>query len=106
MAHAATHALRHLSVPGLLLVAALAMPCSSRAEPAPSTEHVPLLWAAAVAGSLLAGAAPLLFWRLRRRERSVRPYGLAALLLAVAFLLVCGPLVVALGSILLRGRTM
>jgi len=76
------------------------------AEPSTSGTHVPLLWGFALAGALLISRIPFLFKKRTPRQRRAWVYWIASLLAGGLFLLVIGPIIVALGSILITGRTM
>lgn len=90
----------------LLLLLAVLLPALAHAEPRPSSAHIPLLWLLAVAGSFLVAAGS---WILMRRIGSGRgswKARLIAVVLGLLFLLLVGPVIVGLGSILITGRTM
>jgi len=89
-----------------LAAAAALLPGAAHAEPAPSCAYLPLLWGVALAGAAVAAALPLLVMRLVRPRRYAWAFRVAALLLGLLFLLLAGPIVVAVGSLFLTGRTM
>ena len=76
------------------------------AEPSTSAGHIPLLWGFSLAGAVLVSRIPFLFKKRTPRQRRAWVYWIASLLAGGLFLLVIGPIIVALGSILITGRTM
>ncbi|MFC1736436.1 hypothetical protein ACFL1X_09970 [Candidatus Hydrogenedentota bacterium] len=84
----------------------LLCPVAAHAEPGASTSHIPMLWSVAVVGAVLSAMVPLLIWKIVKPRRAAWTYWLAAALIALLFLLFIGPVIVALGSILITGRTM
>ncbi len=85
----------------------LLAPTAAYAEPRPSGAHLPLLRLGLVVISL---GLCVLVWRLLRRwigkRRHAWVYWLIAAVLALLVLAFLGPLVMAVGSIVLTGRTM
>lgn len=82
------------------------IPFSVHAEPAASQSHLPFLWllAAAVSG-LLSWIVIRIITRTGHLATAPRKWGLMAVLFIV-FLVFVSPIIVALGSILITGRTM
>ena len=82
------------------------VPAPALAEPAASTSHLPLLWLVAI---VVAGGSSWLLVRLMSRiayqEAPAKKWGLLVLLFAILLVFVA-PIIVALGSILITGRTM
>ena len=91
----------------LLSLAAALSPTAAYAEPRPSGAPFALVWL----GVIVAGLALLVLvgWLLRRligTRRHAWAFWLIALVLALLFLVVVGPILVAFGNIFLTGRTM
>lgn len=68
--------------------------------------HLPWLWSGVVAVALLLAMVPLLVQKLVKPRRPAWVFWLVAALVALLFLIFIGPVLVALGSILITGRTM
>jgi hypothetical protein len=82
------------------------MPATAVAEPGASGPHTPIMWLAAAAGAVLAGSLPLIIRKFTSPKRAAWPYWLVSVILALLFLIFAGPIIVAIGSILITGRTM
>ena len=79
---------------------------AAHAEPSPSGSHLPLLWALVVLGTIATALAPWIIRRFTKNKMSKRTTWILSLSFAVAFFFCIGQLIIALGSILLTGRTM
>ncbi len=86
--------------------AALFYAGTAAAEPGASGTHVPLLIALVAAVAVLIGATPYALTKLRILKLSTRVAVVTGSIMAIAFALFLGPLILALGSILITGRTM
>ena len=98
-----TSAYRTLAV---LFLIWLLSPAVAHAGPSPSMSHIPVLWLFVVVAALLMAMVPLLIRNLVKPRRAAWPFWLAAPLLALLFLIFIGPIIVALGSMIITGRTM
>jgi hypothetical protein len=67
---------------------------------------MPVLWLVAVIGAVLLAMVPLLLRKLIKPRRGAWAFWAAAALLALLFLVFIAPIIVAIGSILITGRTM
>ncbi len=77
-----------------------------QAEPATSQAHIRLLWGFSLIGAFLISRIPFLLRKRIQPRRGAWVFWIAAVLAGGFFLLVVGPIIVALGSILITGRTM
>jgi hypothetical protein len=68
--------------------------------------HIPVLWLVVTVAALLLATVPLLIRRLLKPRRAVWAFWVAAVLVAILFLVFIGPVIVGPGSILITGRTM
>lgn len=76
------------------------------AESGASTSHMPVLWAMVVGGAMLSATVPHVLKRFANLAWPVWGYWVASIVLALAFLILAGPIIIVLGSILMTGRTM
>ena len=91
-----------LQVLGIILAAT----SEAHAEPALSAGHRPLLWVVVALGTLCAALLPHGIRKWSRSKRPVWVFWLGSTVLVVLCVLFVAPLIVALGSIILTGRTM
>ncbi len=90
----------------LLFLVALLSPSVAYAEPRASMSHMPVLWLVVIIGAVLFAMVPLLLRKLIKPRRGAWAFWVAAALLALLFLVFIAPIIVAIGSILITGRTM
>ncbi len=90
----------------LALTVGLAGATQARAEPSVGGSHLPLLGALILAGTGFAAWLPFGARKFLGVQAASWKLWLASALLAALFLVFAGPLILALGSMLLTGRTM
>ena len=90
----------------LLPMAVFLSPSVMYAEPRTSMSHMPVMWLIAVIGAILIAIIPLLLRKLIKPRCGVWAIRVAFALLALFFLLFIAPILIAIGSILITGRTM
>jgi hypothetical protein len=101
---ATDHAAAVLRLAAVIAIAATTL--TALAEPSASLAHLPFLWLlAAAVSSLLAWLVVHAIKRSGRLETGMRFWGLTVILFAL-LLVFLSPIIVALGSILITGRTM
>lgn len=81
-------------------------PAIAFAEPGVSTSHLPVLRAIVAGGAILCAVAPHALKRFANLDWPAWGYWVASIVLALAFLVFAGPIIIVLGSILMTGRTM
>ena len=93
-----------------MILAGLALltlaPAVAHGEPAGPTGHLPILWALVFVGAVVSGAVPLLIGKYAKLNLPKWAFWLAAIVVAGLFAGIIGPIIVAIGSILVTGRTM
>jgi len=82
------------------------MQTEAYAEPGGSSKHLPILWAIVVAGAVLSSIIPWIIRYFSKTKYSNWVYWVASIVLVIMFLIAFGPVIIALGNILLSGRTM
>ena len=87
------------------IVSAL-FPAAAHGEPGLSGAYVPLLWLVVFVGAGICATVPLLVKRLVWPQGAGWVFWVASLVIGLLFLLFAGPVIVALGSIFITGRTM
>ncbi len=90
----------------LAMTAGLAGPIVAWAEPSVGGSHLPLLGVFILAGTGVAAWLPFGARRFLAIQAPGWKFWLASVVLAAVFLIFVAPLILALGSILLTGRTM
>lgn len=76
------------------------------AEPGGSSKYLPRLWAIVFIGAALFSTIPWIVRKCSKKKRSTWVYLVASTVFAIVFLILFGPVIIALGNILLSGRTM
>ena len=76
------------------------------AEPGGSNKYMPILWSIVLIGATLTSMIPWIFRKFSKEKRSKLVYLVASVVFALMFLIFMGPIIIALGNILLSGRTM
>jgi hypothetical protein len=90
----------------LVFLAAAWLPTVAYAEPTAWSLRIPLLWLIALAAAVLLAMVPLLVGKVVRFPRRKWAFWLIFVALALLLLVLVGPIIVAVGSIFITGRTM
>lgn len=79
---------------------------SAFAEPSASTSHIPFLWGGVFILALIAASFPLLYWAQIKPRPAINKFLLISFGFFCFISVFIGPVIIALGSILITGRTM